>query len=110
MNNDRIIARTKGVIEACEEIRELKNETLSEQAMIVGYMHVKAIFDEEKCYDRKAALYNYENALKDIRHDIVKLYEGVYLAETMDEWTQGEHYAYKKIIDLIDEHLKGADE
>lgn len=46
-------------------------------------------------------------SIKKIRAEIVKLFEGVYLAEDMDEWRQGEHYAYHKVLEIIDEHMKG---
>ena len=46
-------------------------------------------------------------SLKKIRAEIVKRFEGVYLAEHMDEWTQGEHYAYLKVLEIIDKYMKG---
>ena len=53
-----------------------------------------------KSYNKKYGI------LGQIRHEITKLFEGCYLSDAIDEHTQGEHCAYKKVIDIIDRYLE----
>ena len=49
---------------------------------------------------------NHSEILK-IRSKVTKLFEGCYLVDDIDDWTEGEHFAYQKVIDIIDDQIKG---
>ena len=43
-------------------------------------------------------------SIRKIREKVMKLFEDTYRLEKMDEWDQGAHYAYHKVLQIIDEH------
>ena len=53
------------------------------------------------------AKFHKRDALNEVKTEIIKRFEGCYLDGTLDEWAQGEHYAYMKVLEIIDKHLRG---
>lgn len=48
---------------------------------------------------------NYEKAMSCIRTEIIKQFEGCYLADDMDDYKQGEHHAHQIDLQIIDKYL-----
>ena len=70
--------------------------------------HSTVVNDDEwmKKADNIAKLHK-RDALDDVKTEIIKRFEGCYLDGTLDEWAQGEHYGYMKVLEIIDKHLRG---
>lgn len=49
--------------------------------------------------------YGKRDVLITLKEKITKLIEKGYLEDHFDEWAQGEHYAYQKVISMIDEYM-----
>ena len=94
-------AELNNLVERIIVIRDIYNLSRESRDILADACNV--IYDN---IDILADDNNHSEILK-IRSKVTKLFEGCYLVDDIDDWTEGEHFAYQKVIDIIDDQIKG---
>ena len=59
----------------------------------------KMLTDRE--YERLCKALDIADKFKDVEAEVTEEHNKLYNADTLDEWQQGEHYAYHRVLQMI---------